>query len=48
LLSNPNGSKYFWLKHRINRKEKALASGAYFETSLKVARKKRGSKKASS
>jgi integrase len=41
LLVNPNGSKYFRLKYRINGKEKLLALGVYPETSLKQAREKR-------
>jgi len=38
LLINPNGSKYFRLKYRINGKEKLLALGVYPETTLKQAR----------
>ena len=41
LLVNPNGSKYFRLKYRIDGKEKLLALGVYPETSLKQARDKR-------
>ncbi len=41
LLVNPNGSKYFRLKYRIDGKEKLLALGVYPETSLKQAREKR-------
>jgi integrase len=41
LLVNPNGSKYFRLKYRIDGKEKTLALGVYSETSLKQARDKR-------
>lgn len=41
LLVNPNGSKYFRLKYRINGKEKLLALGVYPETGLKQAREKR-------
>ncbi len=41
LLANPNGSKYFRLKYRIDSKEKLLALGVYPETSLKQARDKR-------
>jgi Arm DNA-binding domain len=41
LLVNPNSSKYFRLKYRINGKEKLLALGIYPETSLKQARNKR-------
>ncbi len=41
LLVNPNGSKYFRLKYRVNSKEKLLALGVYPETSLKQARDKR-------
>lgn len=41
LLINPNGSKYFRLKYRIDGKEKLLALGVYPETSLKQARDKR-------
>lgn len=40
LLVNPNGSKYFRLKYRIDGKEKLLALGVYPETSLKQARDK--------
>ncbi len=41
LLVNPNGSKYFRLKYRIDGKEKLLALGIYPEISLKQARDKR-------
>ena len=38
LLVNPNGSKYFRLKYRIDGKEKTLALGVYPEATLKQAR----------
>ena len=38
---NPNGSKLWRLKYRILNKEKLLVIGAYPETSLKEARKRR-------
>jgi len=38
---NPNGSKYFRLKYRFDKKELMLALGVYPETSLKEARTKR-------
>jgi integrase len=41
LLINPNGSKYFRLKYRIDGKEKLLALGVYPKTTLKEARSKR-------
>ena len=41
LLINPNGSKYFRLKYRIDGKEKLLALGVYPQISLKQAREKR-------
>ena len=41
LLVNPNGSKYFRLKYRIDGKEKTLALGVYPQTTLKQAREKR-------
>lgn len=41
MLVNPNGSKYFRLKYRIDGKEKLLALGIYPDTSLKQAREKR-------
>lgn len=41
LLVNPNGSKYFRLKYRIDGKEKLLALGVYPQISLKQAREKR-------
>jgi integrase len=39
LLINPNGSRYWRLKYRINKKEKVLALGVYPTISTKDARK---------
>ena len=41
LLVNPNGSKLWRFKFRVNGREKKLALGAYPDLSLKAARKKR-------
>ncbi len=40
LLVNPNGSKYFRLDYRYNKKRKTLALGTYPATTLKMAREK--------
>lgn len=34
----PNGSKYFRMKYRFDKREKRLACGVYPETGLKAAR----------
>ncbi len=41
LLVKPNGSKYWRLKYRYERKEKTLALGVFPETTLTMARKRR-------
>ncbi len=41
LLVNPNGSKYWRLKYRVDGKEKLLSFGTYPEVGLKDARAKR-------
>ena len=41
LLVNPNGSRYWRLKYRVNGKEKVLALGVYPETLMADARQKR-------
>jgi integrase len=45
LLITPNGSKYWRLKYRFNKKEKTLALGVYPKVSLAEARCKRESAK---
>lgn len=46
LLVNPNGSKLWRLKYRVDGREKVLAFGAYPETSLARARERRQEAKA--
>lgn len=41
LLINPNGTKYWRLKYRINNKEKLLALGVYPDVPLAIARTRR-------
>lgn len=41
LLVNPNGSRWWRLKYRVNGKEKLLSLGVYPETSAKLAREQR-------
>jgi hypothetical protein len=41
LLVNPGGSRLWYLKYRINRKESRLCLGAYHDVSLAEARQQR-------
>lgn len=41
LLVNPNGSRWWRLKYRVNGKEKLLSMGVYPDVSLKMARERR-------
>jgi hypothetical protein len=41
LLVNPNGSKWWRLKYRVDGKEKLLSLGVYPDVSLKIARERR-------
>lgn len=41
LLINPGGSRLWYLKYRINRKESRLCLGAYHDVSLAEARQQR-------
>ncbi len=48
LLVNPGGSRLWYLKYRINRKESRLSLGAYPDVSLADARQQRSTERATS